>query len=269
MRERSNQNSHLIKVHPSFYIVALGFVLTGYYLNLLIFTSLIIIHELGHFIAAKLCLAKVKKIMIYPYGGKTILEDYINRDIHQEIFIASSGVILQFIYYLFFCFLHQKYFIRTYTINLFTLYNSQIIFFNLLPIYPLDGGKILNRCLYLLFSYQTANILTIIFSLINIILLFTLRIYQYNYSNLMIIFILLYYLSLFYQKRKYLYQRFLLERYLYHLNYTTLKIIPNLNKMYKNRSHLIYHHQKYQEEAEALDQYFKKKNNALYNKKFF
>ena len=143
MRERSNQNPHLIKVHPSFYIVALGFVLTGYYLNLLIFTSLIIIHELGHFIAAKLCLAKVKKIMIYPYGGKTILEDYINRDIHQEIFIASSGVILQFIYYLFFCFLHQKYFIRTYTINLFTLYNSQIIFFNLLPIYPLDGGKIL------------------------------------------------------------------------------------------------------------------------------
>ena len=169
MRERSNQNSHLIKFHPSFYIVALGFVLTGYYLNLLIFTSLIIIHELGHFIAAKLCLAKVKKIMIYPYGGTTILEDYINRDIHQEIFIASSGVILQFIYYLFFCFLHQKYFIRTYTINLFTLYNSQIIFFNLLPIYPLDGGKILNRCLYLLFSYQTANILTIIFSLINII----------------------------------------------------------------------------------------------------
>ena len=85
----------------------------------------------------------------------------------------------------------------------------------------------------------------------------------------MIIFILLYYLYLFYQKRKYLYQRFLLERYLYNLNYTTLKIIPNLNKMYKNRSHLIYHHQKYQEEAEALDQYFKKKNNALYNKKFF
>ena len=79
MRERSNQNSHLIKVHPSFYIVALGFVLTGYYLNLLIFTSLIIIHELGHFIAAKLCLAKVKKIMIYPELDQTLTSrDIIN-----------------------------------------------------------------------------------------------------------------------------------------------------------------------------------------------
>ena len=142
MRERSNQNNSIIQIHPSFYIIALGFVLTGYYLNLIIFTSLILFHEFGHFTAAKLCQAKVKKIVIYPYGGKTILEDYLNRDIHQEIFIASSGVIFQFIYYLFICFLHQKYFIRTYTMNLFTLYNSQMIFFNLLPIYPLDGGKI-------------------------------------------------------------------------------------------------------------------------------
>lgn len=260
MRERSNQNNSIIQIHPSFYIIALGFVLTGYYLNLIIFTSLIIFHEFGHFIAAKLCQAKVKKIVIYPYGGKTILEDYLNRDIHQEIFIASSGVIFQFIYYLFICFLHQKYFIRTYTMNLFTLYNSQMIFFNLLPIYPLDGGKILNMLLCITFPYKLANLLTITVSLTNIILLFTIHIYQYNYSNLMIGLILLYYLYLFYQKRKYLYQKFLLERYLYHLNYPKLKIIKNINQMYKNKSHLIYHHKKYQEEAIVLNQYFKNKN---------
>ena len=149
MRERPNPNSCIIQIHPSFYIIALGFVLTGYYLNLIVFTSLIIFHEFGHFIAAKLCRARINKIVIYPYGGKTVLESFLNRDIHQEIFIASSGVIFQFIYYLFVCFLHQKYFIRTYTINLFTLYNSQIIFFNLLPIYPLDGGRILKGILHI------------------------------------------------------------------------------------------------------------------------
>ena len=72
--------------------------------------------------------------------------------------------------------------------------------------------------------------------------------------------ILLYYLYLFYQKRKYLYQKFLLERYLYHLNYPKLKIIKNINQMYKNKSHIIYHHKKYKEEAIVLNQYFKNKN---------
>lgn len=260
MRERPSQNSCIIQIHPSFYIIALGFVLTGYYLNLIVFTSLIIFHEFGHFIAAKLCRARINKIVIYPYGGKTVLESFLNRDIHQEIFIASSGVIFQFIYYLFVCFLHQKYFIRTYTINLFTLYNSQIIFFNLLPIYPLDGGKILNILLSIIFPYKTANILTVILSIINIFFLFKIHIYQYNYSNLMIIVILLYYLYLFYKKRKYLYQKFLLERYLYHLNYPKLKIIKNINKMYKNKSHLIYYQQKYQQENTVLMKYFKNKN---------
>ena len=107
---------------------------------------------------------------------------------------------------------------------------------------------------------KLANLLTITVSLTNIILLFTIHIYQYNYSNLMIGLILLYYLYLFYQKRKYLYQKFLLERYLYHLNYPKLKIIKNINQMYKNKSHIIYHHKKYKEEAIVLNQYFKNKN---------
>ena len=34
--------------HYTYLIMALGFVLVGYYKNLLIFTSIIVIHELGH-----------------------------------------------------------------------------------------------------------------------------------------------------------------------------------------------------------------------------
>ena len=258
MRKGTTQSKIIIKFHPSYYLMALGFILTGYYLNLIIFTVLILVHECGHIIAAKLCKIKVKQTIIYPYGGKTILEDYINRDIHQELFVASFGVITQFFFYLLICFLHQKYFIRSYTMNLFTQYNSQIIFFNLMFIYPLDGGKILNMIFCMFFPYQLANSLTVFISLINLFLLIIIHIYEYNYSNLMILLILFYYLLTFYRKRKYLYQKFLLERYLYSINFIKKKKISNIKKMYRNRTHLIKKNKTYHQESEILEEYFKK-----------
>ena len=260
MREGKSQNKSLrIHFHPTYYIMALGYALTGHYLHLITFTSLILIHELGHTLAAKLFKIKVLKITIYPYGGQTKLEDYLNRDLHQEIFVASSGVILQFLFYLLICFLYQKGTIRTYVMDLFTFYNNQIILFNLLPIYPLDGGRILLTILYHFFSYLKANTLIIIFSCINIFLIITIHLYIMNYSNIMVFGILLFYLLEFYKKRKYLYHKFLLERYLYNIYYPKIKIIKDMKKMYQNRLHLFYYNHKYLKEKEVLNHYFSKK----------
>ena len=51
-----------IEFHYTYIIVALGFILTGYFSNLLVFTSIIIIHELGHFLVAKINKLNVEKI---------------------------------------------------------------------------------------------------------------------------------------------------------------------------------------------------------------
>ena len=169
-------------------------------------------HELGHFTIAKILNIKVKKIIIYPFGGMTKLDTLINQKIEKELLVALSGIIFQFIYYLIICYLYKINLIREYTINLYTLYNNEMIFFNLLPIYPLDGSKILNLLLNTLLPYKIANIITIIISIITIILILALKIYQTNYSNMIIYFILLSYIIKFYQKRKYLYNRLLLER---------------------------------------------------------
>jgi len=42
----------------------------------------------------------------------------------------------------------------------------------------------------------------------------------------------------FYNDISYIYNRFLLERYLYNINYKKKIIISDENKMYKNKSHL-------------------------------
>ena len=260
MRKRKFDSQKLkIEFHRTYLIMALGFVLTGYYLNLIIFTSLILVHEMGHYLMAKINHFHVTKIVIYPYGGMTKIEDMINRDISEELLIATSGVIMQYLFYLCIGYCYNKGIIREYTYNLYTLYNNQMIFFNLLPIYPLDGSKILNLILDKYFPYNKANILTIIISLIMILTIIISNIYKHSYSKIMVMGLLLTYLYQFYQKRKYLYHKFLIERYLYSIEYPKIKVIKDINNMYKNKSHLILKNNHYQKEQEVLSILFQKK----------
>lgn len=239
MRKRGNKSKKLIIFHNSYLLLALCFILTGYYLNLIVFTSLILIHELGHFLTAKLLHFNIENIIIYPYGGLTKINDLINRDINEELLIATSGIITQFLFYILIYFLYTKSYIREYTFNLYTLYNNKIIFFNLLPIIPLDGSKIINLLFNKIFNYNLSNKLNIIISILTIFILIILNIYTLNYSNIMIYLILITYIYTFYKQRKYIYNKFLLERYLYNIKYPKIKIINNYNKMYKNKSHII------------------------------
>ena len=239
--------------------MGLCFILTGHYLNLIVFTSLILTHELGHYLTATILKFNVDKIIIYPYGGITKINDLINRDINEELLIATSGIIFQFMFFILIYILYKYNLIREYTFNLYTIYNNRMIFFNLLPIYPLDGSKIINLLFQKIFNYNLSNKLIIIISISTIILLILLNIYKFNYSNIMIYSILFGYIYDLFKKRKYLYNRFLLERYLYNIKYKKIKIINRYDKMYKNKSHIIYNDKKYIEESKYLKMIFSSK----------
>ena len=136
-----------LEFHELYLLVSLGYILTGNYLCLIVFTSLILVHEFGHFLMARLFGVKVLKIIIYPFGGWTKLDMFVNFSIARELLIAIAGVIMQFLFYLFLCFLGNMHIIRSDVISLVSFYNSQMIFFNLLPILPLDGGRVLSALL--------------------------------------------------------------------------------------------------------------------------
>ena len=51
----------MIKFHYTYIIMALGYCVTGRFFDLVAITSLIIIHELGHFTLAKMLKFNVKK----------------------------------------------------------------------------------------------------------------------------------------------------------------------------------------------------------------
>ena len=83
-----------IEFHYTYIIIALGFILTGYFHNLIIFTSIILIHELGHYTIAKINKLNVEKIIIYPYGGLVKMNNLVNTSINKELQVAISGIIL-------------------------------------------------------------------------------------------------------------------------------------------------------------------------------
>ena len=250
---------HKIEFHYTYLILAFGFVITGHFINLIVLTLLILIHELGHFTSAFLLKYKISKIIIYPYGGLTKLETLINTSIIKDFIIAISGVSFQIIFFLIVSLFHTRGIIRSYTYNLFLIYHQSMLLFNLLPIIPLDGSKIMNLILSKFFYYRLANQITVYLSLIVLFIAVRFEVFARNYSTIMIIFVLLKNIYTFYGELDYIYHKFLLERYLYKFNYSKVKIIKNPNKMYKDKKHFFLYHKKIIPEHEFLYHFLYKK----------
>ena len=248
-----------IEFHYTYIIIALSFIITGYFSNLIVFTSIIIIHELGHYITAKLHSIEVNKIIIYPYGGLTQINSPINTKISIDLKIAISGIVFQLIYYFIIYILYKKNIIREYIFEEFTTYNFSILFFNILPIHPLDGSKILNLFLSKMLPYKLTLKLNIVVSLTTLIIIFYINYYQFNYTTILIITIILDNIVKYYKEINYIFNKFLLERYLNKKIYKKNKTISKIENMYKEKYHLIKNKNHYITEKQALkDRFYRK-----------
>ena len=180
-----------IEFHYTYIIIAIGFILTGYFSNLIIFTSIIIIHELGHYIIAKINKLNPEKIIIYPFGGITRMNNLVNTPISKELEVALSGILFQSIYYLIIVTLYDNNLIRDYIFNIYTTYHYSILIFNILPIHPLDGSIILNLLISKHLPYKLTLKLNIIISIITSIIIIILNYYKFNYTTILIVSIII------------------------------------------------------------------------------
>lgn len=248
-----------IEFHYTYILIALGFILTGYFHNLIIFTSIILIHELGHYTIAKVNKLNVEKIIIYPYGGIVKMNNPINTPIKKELSVALSGIIFQTIFFLIITIMYKQGIIRDYIYNLFTIYNKSILMFNILPIHPLDGSKILNLLLSKILPFNISNKLNIIISIITLIILISINYYELNYTTFLILGVILDNIIKYYKQLKYIFNKFLLERYIYKITYKKTKKINKINHMYKEKYHILRENNTYITEKQALSHKFKGK----------
>lgn len=216
--------------------------------------SIIIVHELGHLTVAHFFKWRTGKITIYPFGGCCKFDEEINKPLKEELIILITGPLTQIIFCLIVGYLSQKGFMTYRNYSIFKTYNYTLLFFNLLPIYPLDGGRILNIITSYFIPYKKSNKLIILISIITII------VFLFLYKNLnftMMGILISAEIILYLQRQDYLYNRMLLERYMIKHNFKNLKIIKNKNNMYKDKRHIILYKNKYITEKDYLKERFK------------
>ena len=154
-----------------------------------------IIHECGHLFVGLLLGMKPQKMEIVPYGisisFKIVPKDY-NKKIKngnileiKKILVAMAGPLTN----LLIIFICVKWNINTLAI----IYsNLLLILFNLIPMYPLDGGRILKGILHILFGKIKATRYTNTISFITLLFLtFISSILIYQLENIAIFVIIL------------------------------------------------------------------------------
>ena len=236
-----------IYFHPIFLLTTLIFTLMGYFRLVIYFMLLIVVHELGHIIVSLIFKWNIYKIIILPFGGLIKYDDVINRPLIQEFLVAVAGITVQFLFYLLISTrVNYEYFSK---INYF------IIYFNLIPIYPLDGSKILNVFFNIITSFKNSILLTCIISYIFIV---GLSILFFSANKLIIIIIMFLFIEVnrLYKNRNDLFNKFLLERYLRKLKFKKEKVVDNVYEMKKDYRHLFYVNGKYLTEKFFLTKMF-------------
>ena len=229
---------NIFKVSILTYIFLILAILSGYVREIIIAYIIIIIHELGHFLLMKYYKIKVNSINIYPYGGIIESDILINTNSLKVLIISLGGILIQLILFLIGYYLYKVNILNIYYYKIFIKINAFIMLFNLLPLYPLDGFKIINSLLELFYSYKLSIVLSIITNIVFIII-FMIYLYINNISNYVIIMFLIVNLIRYLKSIKYLINKFYLERIIYDLNYHGLVSIANKNNMFKNKFNYI------------------------------
>ncbi|MFB5664145.1 site-2 protease family protein [Alteribacillus sp. HJP-4] len=137
----------LIKIHPLFWLVCALSLFTSYFYEMLMLFSIVFLHELGHYVAARSFQWRIEHIKILPFGGVMETKEHGSRPAAEEALVAIAGPAVHVPLCLLSFLLLQTPWWSNADHESFFYCNLLLFCFNLLPVWPLDGGKLL-LCLY-------------------------------------------------------------------------------------------------------------------------
>lgn len=145
----------------------------------LIFYISILIHEIAHIVIALLLKVNVTELLLMPFGVSASYSENISRK--KEIIISIAGPLMSLIISI----LSKDFLIKS--------VNLLIMILNLIPIYPLDGGRIQKKIFELILGYEKGSKISEILSDFFIVLVFIVSIiFIIYFKNFYLFFLSLY-----------------------------------------------------------------------------
>lgn len=156
-----------IEINLKIFFIMFLFFLFHYLDTYVIFLIFVIIHEMAHLICGIIVGGKPKSIYLNPLGVSLEFYSYGKEKFLSKITLFFIGPLINLIIAIIFM-----------RFNILPEYNNKIIytnlalgFFNLLPIIPLDGGKILLEFIKKFVGNQYANKYMILFSKVFLVII--------------------------------------------------------------------------------------------------
>ena len=166
-----------VKFHPLFFLFGIFYALKGDIFIFLIYVLSALLHEMGHsFMAGKLGY-RLKEVVLYPFGAVVggNVEGLKRKD---EILVAIAGPILSLSVALFFVALWWIFPDLYAFTDVVVSVNLSVGLVNLLPCYPLDGGRILLALLKIKLGEKKGILIAKILGVILSLLLVALFVYS-------------------------------------------------------------------------------------------
>src|SRR5699024_9791416 len=133
-----------------------------------IILSIVLIHELGHFLMARVLGWRIEKLMLWCLGGVMVTDEHLSRPIYEEFLVVIAGPLQHVVIHIGLCYfgdllLGEQLLTESYH------YDISILLLNFVPLWPLDVGKCVLLGLTSLFPFTTVYQVMLIVSLCFII----------------------------------------------------------------------------------------------------
>ena len=132
-------------IHPLFLPILFSIVLYGNVSYYALILSSLIIHEIGHIVAALLCKVKVERCVIMPYGGEIELKGGNSIAPKKQLAIALGGPIATI------CCIAVTPFLDPLLAEPLLKIQFILLGINIIPIWPLDGGRIIMSLIHIFY----------------------------------------------------------------------------------------------------------------------
>ncbi len=199
-----------IKLHPTT-IVYFGLsLLSGHFKQFLFIFFIVLFHEAFHTITALIYKFDVKKIMVMPFGAFVEIGDFGHHRVLDELIVVIMGLFSHVVMTILFYLSIKCQILSNHSYQFCMSVNLAVFYLNLLPIWPLDGAKILHLLFSYILSYKKCIFLVSLTSIIFFSLFVAYNGFQVN--GYIIYCYLIFQIYQFYMNMEYMYFNFLFTR---------------------------------------------------------